>query len=96
MGEFSPHSQNPLCFTAFNHTHQMPRQPSNAHSIPKEDPRREWLIAKYPSFLEHQANKTAGQFFPSLYEEFFSKWEPTPTVTGGEGTWKQVGTCQEH
>jgi len=29
--------------------------------------------------LEHQANKTAGQFFPPLYEEYFSKWGPTPT-----------------
>ena len=29
--------------------------------------------------MEHQANKTAGQFFPPLYEEYFSKWGPTPT-----------------
>jgi len=34
---------------------------------------------RYPVFLEHQANKTAGQFFPPLYEEYFSKWGPTPT-----------------
>jgi hypothetical protein len=41
--------------------------------------RREWLLTKYPAFLEHQANKTANQFFPSLYEEYFAKWAPTPT-----------------
>jgi len=29
--------------------------------------------------LDHQANKTLGQFFPPLYEEYFSKWPPTPT-----------------
>jgi len=28
----------------------------------------------------HQANKTAGQFFPPLYEEYFSQWAPTPTT----------------
>ena len=43
------------------------------------DPRREWLLSRYPIFLEHQANKTAGQFFPPLYEEYFSKWGPAPT-----------------
>ena len=29
--------------------------------------------------MEHQASKTAGQFFPPLYEEYFSKWGPTPS-----------------
>jgi len=38
-----------------------------------------WLTKKFPQFLEHQANKTGNQFFPSLYEEYFSKWPPTPT-----------------
>ena len=30
-------------------------------------------------FLNHQVNKTLGQFFPSLFEEYFAKWPPAPT-----------------
>jgi len=58
----------------------MARHSSKSKSKPKKlDPRRDWLIAQYPTFLIHQANKTANQFFPSLYEEYFAKWNPTPT-----------------
>jgi len=49
-----------------------------AHSDP-ESPQRAWLKYKYPQFLDHQANKTISRFFPSLYEEYFSQWPPTPT-----------------
>jgi len=39
----------------------------------------EWLTKRFAQFLDHQVNKTTGQFFPSLYEEYFAKWPPTPT-----------------
>lgn len=56
----------------------MPHQASKLK--PKQpDPRREWVLTKYQAFLDHQANKTTSQFFPALYEEFFSKWKPIPT-----------------
>ena len=46
----------------------------------KRDPEQlKWLAMKYLLFLDHQANKTTGQFFPPLYEEYFSMWPPTPT-----------------
>ena len=40
-------------------------------------------------------------FLPSKYfQEDAHSWESHPSAidypTGGEGTWKQVGTCQEH
>jgi hypothetical protein len=38
-----------------------------------------WLVEKFPQFLDHQVNRTLGQFFPPLYEEYFSRWPPTPT-----------------
>ena len=41
--------------------------------------RNKWLVENYPQFLDHQAKKTTSQFFPSLYEEYFSKWPPAPT-----------------
>ena len=33
----------------------------------------------FPEFLQHQANKTCGRFFPSLYEEYLNKWPPILT-----------------
>ena len=42
-----------------------------------------WLVKKYnSSFKLHHANKTLGQFFPPLYEEYFAVWPPTPTTQG--------------
>ena len=40
---------------------------------------KKWLEEKFVLFLDHQARKTAGQFFPALYEEYFAKWPLTPT-----------------
>ena len=37
-------------------------------------------MEKYELYKEHHNNKTLGQFFPPLYEEYFSSWPPTPTV----------------
>jgi hypothetical protein len=46
----------------------------------KHDPKKhEWLTEKFSLFLDHQANKTCGQFFPPLYEECFLMWPVTPT-----------------
>jgi hypothetical protein len=51
-------------------------QPANSkHTLAQH----KWLTEKFPQFLQHQANKTGGQFFPSLYEEYFAQWPPTPT-----------------
>ena len=38
-----------------------------------------WLTEKFLLFLTHQASKITGQFFPPLYEEYFSTWALTPT-----------------
>lgn len=51
-------------------------QPAHSKRSPAQ---LEWLTAKYPLFLDHQVNKTGNQFFPSLYEEYFLAWPPTPT-----------------
>lgn len=49
-----------------------------AHSK-RNSSQKKWLTEKFALFLDHQAKKSTGQFFPSLYEEFFAKWPPTPT-----------------
>lgn len=51
-------------------------QPANSKYTPAQ---LEWLRAKFVEFLHHQVNKTTSQFFPPLYEEYFSTWPPTPT-----------------
>jgi len=51
-------------------------QPSHSK---RSSAQQEWLTVKFAQFLDHQANKTAGQFFPALYEEYFSAWPPAPT-----------------
>jgi len=38
-----------------------------------------WLKEKYALYEQHHDNKTLGQFFPPLYEEYFARWPPTPT-----------------
>ena len=35
---------------------------------------RAWLNKRYPVYIEHHDRKALPQFFPSLYEEFFSEW----------------------
>ena len=40
---------------------------------------KEWLAAKFELYRKHHDSKTLGQFFPPLYEEYFSYWPPTPT-----------------
>ena len=40
----------------------------------------DWLVAKYEIYRTHHAAKTLGQFFPSLYEEYFTQWPPAPTA----------------
>lgn len=37
-------------------------------------------MTKYELYKAHHASKTLGVFFPSLYEEYFSHWPPTPTA----------------
>jgi len=39
----------------------------------------EWLTGNFSSFLDHQAKKTTKRFFPTLYEDYFKIWPPTPT-----------------
>lgn len=40
-------------------------------------------MEKYDSsFKTHHIDKTLGRFFPTLYEEYFGKWPPTPTTQG--------------
>ena len=42
-----------------------------------------WLVEKYESsFKAHHIKRTLGQFFPSLYEEYFASWPPTPATQG--------------
>jgi hypothetical protein len=50
----------------------------SAHSK-RNDAQKKWLTPKFLLFLDHQLNRTTGQFFPPLYEEYFSMWPPTPT-----------------
>ena len=45
-----------------------------------------WLKAKYELYKDHHANKTLPWFFPSLYEEYFTVWPPTPTMQDVEAT----------
>lgn len=33
-----------------------------------------WLVEKFELFKERHDQKTLGQFFPPLYEEYFLKW----------------------
>jgi hypothetical protein len=35
---------------------------------------------KFELYRKHHAAKTLSQFWPSLYEEYFSEWLPTPTA----------------
>lgn len=37
-------------------------------------------MEKYDLYLVHHDNKTLGQFFPPLYEEYFTQWPPTPSA----------------
>jgi len=39
----------------------------------------EWLTQRFSQFLDHQAHKTLGKFFPRVYEDYLEKWPPTPT-----------------
>jgi len=41
---------------------------------------KKWLAEKFELYKEHHNNKTLGQFFPPLYEEYFSSWPPAPTA----------------
>ena len=57
----------------------------------------------FESFKEHHDKKTLGQFFPPLYEEYFSKWLPMPTAeeveaAGGKTAVAVTGvrTVEEH
>lgn len=36
-------------------------------------------MGKFKVFKEHHDRKTLTQFFPTLYEEYFAIWPPTPT-----------------
>ena len=47
---------------------------------------KQWLKEKYKLFQSHHNHKTLGQFFPALYEEFFSRWPVTPTAKAIEAT----------
>lgn len=37
-------------------------------------------MEKYELYREHHEAKTLTIFFPSLYEEYFALWPPTPTA----------------
>lgn len=41
-------------------------------------------MEKFELYKEHHDKKTLGQFFPPLYEEYFSRWPPTPTEEQSE------------
>lgn len=38
-------------------------------------------MKKYELFKEHRDKKALPLFFPSLYEEYFALWPPTPDTT---------------
>lgn len=57
--------------------------------VKRNSAQKEWLTTKFAQFLDHQAKKTTGQFFPPLYEEYFAKWPPAPTnqdITNASGS----------
>lgn len=56
-----------------NHSDHSYQQPT--HTLDQ----RRWLTEKYAIFAEHHDRKTLGQFFPSLYEEYFTLWPAIPT-----------------
>ena len=37
-------------------------------------------MEKFELYKEHHEAKTLTVFFPSLYEEYFGHWPPTPTA----------------
>lgn len=41
---------------------------------------RKWLLGKFDLYKEHHSKKTLKTFFPSIYEEYFTLWPPTPTA----------------
>ena len=62
---------------------------------------KEWLVAKFEPYKEHHDRKTLGQFFPPLYEEYFSRWPLTPTderieAVGGKAAVAEARTVEEH
>jgi hypothetical protein len=42
-----------------------------------------WLAEKHLVFLQHHDRKSNSVFFPSLYEEFFVLWPPSPPTANG-------------
>ena len=41
---------------------------------------KRWLVEKFVLYKRHHDSKTLKQFFPALYEEYFTLWPPTPTA----------------
>ena len=52
---------------------------SQATQLKDDSPQKRWLVERYPLFLDHQAKKATGKFFPRLYEDYFAEWPPTAT-----------------
>ena len=43
---------------------------------------RKFLDEKFTLYLKHHGDKSLGQFYPSLYAEYFDRWPPIPTAEG--------------
>jgi len=53
--------------------------PSRSQQSTRPPGQKKWLVEKFELYKKHHATKTLTQFFPSLYEEYFLSWPPTPT-----------------
>jgi len=53
--------------------------PSRLQQSTRPPDQKKWLVEKFEAYKKHHAAKALTQFFPSLYEDYFSLWPPTPT-----------------
>ena len=49
---------------------------------PSERPldQKKWLAEKFEEYKDHHSSKTLKIFFPTVYEDYFALWPPTPTA----------------
>ena len=81
-----PHSLITIYSHSFNagtHTFRCVRKTPDLQKLQRSTRplvQRRWLAEKFKLYQVHHDSKTLKQFFPSLYEEYFAVWPPTPTA----------------
>ena len=51
----------------------------NCQPTTRSPQQKQWLEERYPLYQKHNVDGTLGQFFPSVYEGYFTLWPLTPT-----------------